>query len=132
MEVKLFLHVFGKISIVRKEDFGTLVDTNGLAFVRQKSPPAGDSMFEIKTNNLEFPMPTLFLSADKRSIAALLFENHQRSFGVNDNTDGYLPFGIRLCYPAEFCIKCSLPSNVCGVLFDSSGKRKGNRAGTES
>ena len=27
VEVKLFLHVLGKISIVRKEDFGTLVDT---------------------------------------------------------------------------------------------------------
>jgi hypothetical protein len=27
VEVKLFLHVLGKILIVRKEDFGTLVDT---------------------------------------------------------------------------------------------------------
>jgi hypothetical protein len=53
-------------------------------------------MFEIKTDNLEFPIPTLFLSADKRSIAALMFEIHRRSFGVNDNTDGYLPFGIQI------------------------------------
>ena len=96
MGVKLFLHVLGKISIVRKEDFGTLVDTKCSAFVRPKSPPAGDSMFEIKMDNLEFPMPTLFLSADKRSIAALMFEIHRRSFGVNDNTDGYLPFGIQI------------------------------------
>ncbi len=90
------------------------MDTNDSAFVRQKSPPEGDSMFEIKTDNLEFPMPTLFLSADKRSIAELLFETHQRSFRVNDNTDGYLPFGIHLLDPAEFCIECSLPSDVCG------------------
>ena len=72
------------------------MDTNGSAFVRQKSPPEGNSMFEIKTDNLEFPMPTLFLSADKRSSAALLFETHQQSFRVNDNTDGDLPFGIHL------------------------------------
>jgi hypothetical protein len=96
VEVKLFLHVLGKISIVRKEDFGTLVDTKCSAFVLPKSPPAGNSMFEIKTDNLEFLIPTLFLSADKRSIAALLIETHFRSFGVNDNTDGYLPFGIHL------------------------------------
>ena len=96
MEVKLFLHVIGNIWICRKEDFGTLVNTYGSAFVRQKSPPAGNFMFEIKKDNLEFPIPTLFLSADKRSIAALLIETHLRSFGVNDNTDGYLPFGIHL------------------------------------
>ena len=32
-------------------------DTPCSAFVRQKSTSAGDSMFEIKTDNLEFPMP---------------------------------------------------------------------------
>ena len=53
------IHLDRRDSFIEKSS-AVAKDTPRLAFVRQKSPPAGNSMFEIKTDNLEFPMPTLF------------------------------------------------------------------------
>ena len=54
-------HLDRRDSFIEKSSaIATDKDTLRSAFVRQKSPPAGDSMFEIKRENLEFPMPTLF------------------------------------------------------------------------